>query len=189
MEEVWKFIKGYENAYMVSNLGNVKNCYRKVAVINGFRTCSERMVTKADFRGYDKVLLSYKEKYEKNKFAQVHRLVADAFLDKIEGYDIVNHKDFNRKNNCVDNLEWCTTLMNIRHSSNSGRMNKAHKIVLKDIISGEEFVMYGKRSASIFLGYSKNHFDYRLSIKEKVMKSRSGRQFSYEIYNYKGEKL
>lgn len=52
----------------------------------------------------------------KNKQIAIHRLVADAFLPKIDGKDIVNHKDGNKMNNCVDNLEWCTQSENAKHA-------------------------------------------------------------------------
>ena len=51
----------------------------------------------------------------------VHRLVADAFIDKDESLLVVNHKDFNIENNSYKNLEWCTQAHNIRHSLAAGR--------------------------------------------------------------------
>lgn len=189
MEEIWKDVVGFEGAYLVSNLGNVKSCYRMVSVGHGFRSSKGKLLKKIDYDGYDKVLLSYKEFVPKKKYRQVHRLVAEAFLEKVEGYDTVNHKDFNKKNNCVDNLEWCNTMMNITHSADNGRMNKAKRIILKEIMSGKEFIIFGGKRVSYFLGYSKNYFDYHYGLKEKILFSKNGNQFSYEIYNYKGDKI
>jgi len=48
-------------------------------------------------------------------FERVHRLVALTFLDKVEGKTIINHKDFNRSNNHISNLEWCNHSENGKH--------------------------------------------------------------------------
>ena len=58
-------------------------------------------------------------------YAQVHRLVAKAFIPAIEGKDYVNHIDCNTKNNCVENLEWVTSLENQVHARMHDRFNKA----------------------------------------------------------------
>lgn len=54
------------------------------------------------------------------KICRVHRLVANAFIDNYNNYPIINHKDGNKLNNCVDNLEWCTYKQNIIHSWENG---------------------------------------------------------------------
>ena len=68
--------------------------------------------------GYKEVLLSY---YPKQKSVLVHRLVLSTFnpvenMDKLD----VNHKDGNKLNNNLDNLEWCTRSANINHSYQNG---------------------------------------------------------------------
>lgn len=70
-----------------------------------------------DVDGY-KVIGLYKEGICKRQ--KVHRLVADAFLDKVEGKDYVNHKDGNKWNNSKTNLEWCTRQENSKHASENG---------------------------------------------------------------------
>ena len=70
-----------------------------------------------DVDGY-KVIGLYKEGICKRQ--KVHRLVADAFLDKVEGKDCVNHKDGNKWNNSKTNLEWCTRQENSKHASENG---------------------------------------------------------------------
>lgn len=68
-------------------------------------------------RGYRKVTLT-------NNGTQtqmyVHRLVSELFIDNPNGYDQVNHKDGNKSNNRVENLEWSNSFLNIRHAINSG---------------------------------------------------------------------
>ena len=58
----------------------------------------------------------------KHHFLRLHRLVALAFLSNINNYKEVNHKYLNKKNNCITNLEWCTTLYNNHHAREHGRM-------------------------------------------------------------------
>lgn len=63
--------------------------------------------------GYNRVLLTIDKK---RKHYLVHRIVAEVFLPKIYGKDIVNHKDGNKQNNSIENLEWCTSSENLLHS-------------------------------------------------------------------------
>lgn len=92
--EIWKTIKGFED-YQVSNLGNVKSLkYGKERILK-FTCCKG---------GYRYVVLSFNKKLITKK---IHQLVAIAFLNHTPcGHKlVVNHKDFNRQNNKLDNLE------------------------------------------------------------------------------------
>lgn len=107
MAEVWKDIKGYEALYQVSNLGRVKS-------LNYHRTGKERILKPGtQTKGYLKVPLY---KYGKIEEFRVHRLVAEAFIPNPNKYPCVNHKDENKQNNSVDNLEWCTVQYNTVYS-------------------------------------------------------------------------
>ena len=77
--------------------------------------------------------------YQNNirKFMTIHRLVALAFIDNPNNYPQINHKDENTKNNCVENLEWCS----VKYNSNYGNHRKNLSIAL----SGENNGFYGKR--------------------------------------------
>jgi len=104
MEEVWKAVKGYED-YQVSNLGRVKSLKsNKETIIKLRNNC----------RGYLRVALS---KNNKPKEHRVHQLVAMMFLGHIPNgmKNVVNHKDFIKTNNCVDNLEIVTQRKNADH--------------------------------------------------------------------------
>lgn len=91
--EVWKDVVGYEGLYKVSSLGRIKN---KRGLI---------MSPRIHRRGYIQIGL-YKDKKLKNLY--IHRLVAQAFIPNPDSLPYVNHKDENKLNDRVDNLEWCT---------------------------------------------------------------------------------
>ena len=110
--EIWKDIKGYEGVYQVSNLGNVKSLSREVKIGKNKRYIGEKVLTPIKKRnGYYCVNFTYNER----KQYLVHRLVAEAFYG-INIDLVVNHKDFNKQNNRLNNLEFCTQKENIYHS-------------------------------------------------------------------------
>lgn len=114
MNEIWKDIKDYENIYQVSNLGQVKRLksFRKNGASGYYQP--EKILKQTDRgNGYLCVHLS---KNGKGKIFSTHVLVATAFLEKDDTKNQVNHKNGDRKNNTVDNLEWCTAQENIVHS-------------------------------------------------------------------------
>lgn len=119
MTEIWKDIQGYEGFYQISNLGNVKSLERVVDKGNGIlQHRKERIMNKREsVDGY------YIAKLNVNKESTsiaIHILVARHFIDNPNNYPEVNHKDCNRKNNQVDNLEWCTHQQNVEHSKQLG---------------------------------------------------------------------
>jgi hypothetical protein len=63
----------------------------------------------------------------KTKPYRVHRLLAEMFIPKIDGFDHVNHKDGNKLNNSLDNLEWCTNKQNIQHAFKNGLINNTNE--------------------------------------------------------------
>ena len=115
MKEMWKDIKGYEGSYQVSNLGNVKSLNRRWVKKEEFLTQS---LTKD---GYCKVRLFNKSK---GKTARVHRLVAEAFIPNSKNKPTVNHKDGNKLNNKVDNLEWLDRHEQLKHAYKLGLKEK-----------------------------------------------------------------
>lgn len=74
--------------------------------------------------------------YKGNKRHQmlVHRLVAMTFIINLNNYNVVNHKDENKQNNCVDNLEWCTQKYNMNYGMCAKKIAKANskKIIQLD---------------------------------------------------------
>ena len=117
-KEIWKDIQGYEGLYQVSNLGRIKSGYKSIILQPG--VC----------RGYLIVNL-YKDK--KGLSQKVHRLVAQAFIPNPENKPTVNHKDGNKQNNCVSNLEWATIKEQNNHALKLGLMENAKKIRAKNM--------------------------------------------------------
>lgn len=106
--EIWQPVKGYEGLYEVSNLGRIKS-------LNYNHTGKEKILKPANNGwGYLQIVLCRDGKV---KHFKVHRLVAIAFLPNPEGLPEVNHKDENKSNNCVENLEWCDVKYNINYGS------------------------------------------------------------------------
>ena len=112
---IWKDIKGYEGMYQVSDQGDIKSlrkwsgtCYRKERIL------SKNRLTKD---GYHRVSLAKDGKY---KDFSVHRLVAQAFIPNPENKLTVNHKNGDKLDNRVENLEWATREENMQHAYDNG---------------------------------------------------------------------
>lgn len=114
MEEIWKDIAGYEGLYQVSNLGRVKSLERLANDRGSYRKIEEKIKNmRLGERGYLIINLS---KNNQLKTYRVHRLVAETFIDNPQKYSQVNHKDGNKQNNCISNLEWCNNSYNQKHA-------------------------------------------------------------------------
>lgn len=100
MEEVWKRINNYEGLYEVSSLGKVRDLKGNI-----------KPMYKQN-KGYYCLSLYVKGK---TFHPTIHRLVAEAFIPKIEGMNQVNHIDGNKANNSISNLEWCNQYLNYKH--------------------------------------------------------------------------
>lgn len=147
MTEIWKDIKGYEGCYQVSNLGRVKSVERLVNNKQGMRTQREK-IKQASIKpnGYYQTSL-YKNNQGKNYY--VHRLVAEAFLENREQLPQVNHKDEDKGNNCIDNLEWCDSSTNNSYGTKGKRQSetflnngKTCKRVVKCDLDGNALAVY-----------------------------------------------
>ena len=114
--ELWKDIEGYEGLYQVSNRGRVKSLKRNIIRTNG-RTLPvrERILKPIMNLGYEHVILGNMNNKHKRKQLKVHRLVAQAFIPNPEKKPHINHKNFIRDDNWIENLEWCTAKENSRH--------------------------------------------------------------------------
>ena len=109
--EVWKDYKDYEGLYQASNLGRMRSLDRWVSSKNGSMQFKKGRILKLinHNRGYLSVNLC---KNNKRKTYLVHRIIAETFLPNPDNLPCVNHKDENKLNNNVDNLEYCSVLYN-----------------------------------------------------------------------------
>jgi hypothetical protein len=132
MKEEWKDISGYEGLYQISNHGRVKSlernekfCKRPESILKTFLCGS----------GYQEIILKNKEG---RKPKLIHRLVAEAFIPNEEGKREVNHKDGNKTNNEVSNLEWVTPSENQSHSHKVLKVQSFKRKVIC-VESGEKY--------------------------------------------------
>jgi hypothetical protein len=143
--EIWQPIVGYEWRYEVSNLGRVKSLFNGVILVSCLDPEYSIVSLKKEIGGY--------------KTLKVHRLVMTAFMGKSHYH--INHKDLNRQNNRLDNLEYCTLRQNCIH------YNKEHP----------------KTSKFIGVSWDKSRNKWRSTIKIKNGWRQLGR-FNSEINAY-----
>ncbi len=114
MQETWKAVPGTNNKIEVSSLGRARSFLRNNRVL--------RLQT--DKKGYLRFTVSIERK--KHTF-KIHRLVAELFIDNPRRLPQVNHKDGNKKNNTVNNLEWVSNLDNAHHAIKAGLWENVFK--------------------------------------------------------------
>jgi hypothetical protein len=117
MEELWKAIEGYEGKYEVSNYGRIKSYAqnKQGKITLGY----------TDHKGYKTIYLY--DKPQCGKWYKVHRLVASAFISNPNNLPQINHKDEDKSNNAVDNLEWCTNDYNIHYGTRILRATESNR--------------------------------------------------------------
>ena len=122
IEEIWRPIEGYEGFYEVSNMGFIRSLDRFVSNGSDHKRLRKGKIIKMwpNSKGYMRCQLSYNND---KKFYLVHRLVAEAFIPKVNGLSEINHKDEDKTNNIVDNLEWCDR----KYNNNYG--NRLKKVI------------------------------------------------------------
>ena len=146
-KENWKDIEGYQGLYQISDKGRVKSLYFG----------KERILKPGNNgQGYLHVILC---KNGKMKYYKVHRLVCQTFIPNPNNLPEVNHKDENKENNSVHNLEWCSSKYNINYGTHNQRSaEKRSKPVLQFTKDGI-FVNEWKSTIDVQknLGYACGH--------------------------------
>lgn len=130
-KEIWKDIPDFPG-YQASNIGRIKSTSRTIYANNGKRSYSytipEKIMRLTVRKQYLCVTLCL---HGKHINTIVHRLVAKSFLPNPYDYPEINHKDENKLNNCVDNLEWCSRQYNKNYGTGNKRSadNRSIKII------------------------------------------------------------
>lgn len=139
--EIWKDIQGYEGFYQVSNLGRVRSMDKPYFVDKPHIIRKGKILRlRRQRNGYLKIGLL---KGGIQKWYNVHRIVADAFIPNPDNLPYVNHKDENKANNIASNLEWCTPSYNIHFGDAIKKLSKAktnHPAMSKAVV---QIDMYG----------------------------------------------
>ena len=128
--EQWKEVFGYDTLYEVSNLGRVRTRYNRFTGYAKEYTYLEPIDNGNGYLRFNWFLNG------KQKTVYLHRLVADAFLDNPNNYVEVNHKDENKLNNTVDNLEWCDHNYNCTYGTRNKRIGESFVLKVKCIETG-----------------------------------------------------
>lgn len=143
----WKDVIGYAGTYQVSNTGEVRSK----------RVVGYALLSKWVNCGYELVHLS-KNGVQKQK--RVHRLVAEAFIPNPNNYNEVNHKDGNKLNNFVENLEWCDSSYNQKHAytiglkvQKQGELNPNAKLTNEQVKAIREECLSGASQKDIAMRY------------------------------------
>lgn len=174
MKEIWKDIKDYEGLYQVSDLGRVKSLDRFVCCKNNTTKLCKGRLLRIHKNDYLFVRLCNESIY-KTKY--IHKLVAQAFIPNPNGLPEINHKDENKLNNNIENLEWCTITYN---NSYGTRTQKTRKRVYQCDIKGNIIKLWdGIRIASRELNIPSQQISQCCN-KTKYRKTAGGYIWRYE---------
>jgi hypothetical protein len=139
MEQVnWKPVHEYDGLYEINVKGEVRSLHK--------RNYHEIMPQRIDRGGYYTVRLSKKGK-DSTKY--VHRLLGFGFIPNPDNKPFINHKDTNKLNNALENLEWVTHAENMKHAYENGAIRINSKAVV-DLCTGQEFP--SAKEAAAFYG-------------------------------------
>lgn len=177
---MWKDVKGFEGLYQISEDGRVKSLSREVKGRYGApRRLKERELKPWEASGYLRVTLI---KDGKEYYPSIHRMVAEAFIPKLADKDCVNHKDGDKKNNNVSNLEWCSQSENLRHAFKQGLNKHKRNLTDEDVIDIVTRKFQGQRGSYVYE-------DYKHKISKPGFYSIWGGYNYPQIFNYVKEKL
>lgn len=167
MEEIWKPVVGYEGLYEVSNFGRVRSVDHYVHHYRGGLKVVRGRILKPSFSGtgYLQVRLGAKSNNH-----LVHRLVAEAFIPNPDNLPQVNHKDEDKTNNCVENLEWCSAKYNSNYGDRTRKTSVAkYKPIVQKTKEGEVVKVWDSLK-NIMEETRFNDFQIRACIQGKLKK-------------------
>jgi len=173
LELTSKDVKGFEGKYAVTRDGNVLNCKK-----------GRYLKPKLTKFGYYEVALSNQTNGTRNvSYKRIHRLVAEAFIDNPGNLEQVNHKNGNKLDNRVENLEWCTAKQNIQHAWQNGLSRPSKPNLGKKLPNTES-----KYRNVIYIG-GKNAFRAVLVRKIDGKRFTKTRLFSIDKHGYEEAEL
>lgn len=176
MEE-FRPIKGTDGRYFISDKGEVISAYARRNVNNHPTECymPKTMSQINNGNGYLYVTVQV---HNKRRNVYVHRAVAEAFLEPVVGKNVVNHKDYDKTNNCVSNLEWCTQAENVHHSICNHP--KQHKVQPNPSTGIKYIQMRGGKYRVVF---KQGGIDKRFATLDEAIKFRNEvlHEFGYSI--------
>jgi len=153
MEEKWIDIVGFEGFYQINLSGDIKSLPRQRKNKHGFYMSKERILNGCVSGGY--LIYSFKIDKTETKL-RAHRIVAQTFIPNPNNYPVINHKDGNKLNNNIDNLEWCTEAYNTKHAWDNGLIrglrgeeNGRAKTTEKQVVLIKKFIRKGLTSKEI----------------------------------------
>lgn len=154
--ERWVDVPDYEGLYSISNKGRIKSLPRIKNKGTRLEYVSKECLLKASVTkdGYLTVFLC---KDGKTKSYALHRLVAIAFIPNNGELSDVNHKDENKLNNCVENLEWCSKAYNTKYGTRTQRVSKPIQQITKDGKVLRVFESVKQASRTLGIGSSNIH--------------------------------
>lgn len=169
--ENWIDLKGFEGTYQISDKLNFRSLDRIVlrpGLRGNMKVKGKELKPTLDSGGYLRIRLN-------GKFYSLHRLIALMFIPKSQNRDIVNHKDGNKLNNKVDNLEWCNYYENNIHSVKKENTSSGLTGVTLHKRTGSWMAQIHYKKKHINLGYYKN--------KEKAFEARCNFEKQNNIKN------
>lgn len=184
MKELWKDIPNYEGLYQASNLGRIRTAEGKTTYskLHGERKWKQRVLKPKACR--DLYACGYRVslwKEGKSKDFLVARLVCTTWHENlIDTKMTVNHKDGNRLNNHIDNLEWLSLSDNIRHGFENN-LYKQNKTILTCCESGEVFEFRSQALAGLFLGRNGGYIHNLKKNKRQFARDKDDKKYKFEI--------
>jgi hypothetical protein len=141
MNEEWKDIKDFEGLYKINSFGRVKSCSRRIIRRDGSFTDIHEKYLKPGNNGTG-YLFVYLWKDNKQKRYYVHRLVAEHFIPNPNNLPQINHKDENKENNIVTNLEWCSNIYNQLYNDKAKKAQSSRSIPITQIFDNGKRIVY-----------------------------------------------